>query len=77
MKVGVPKEILDQEYRVALTPAGVDALIRQGHEVYVENNAGLESGITNQAFEKAGAKILNTPHEVFDATELILKVKQP
>lgn len=77
MKIGVPKEILDQEYRVALTPAGVDALVTQKHEVFVEENAGLDSGITNEAFQDAGAKILHTPEEIFNKGELILKVKQP
>ena len=77
MKIGVPKEILDQECRVALTPAGVYALVNQGHEVYVENNAGVESGISNNDYTGAGAKILKTPVEVFDTTDLILKVKQP
>lgn len=77
MKIGVPKEILDQEYRVALTPAGVYALTSLGHNVFVEHNAGYESGITNDAFKAAGAVILNSPKEVFESSELILKVKQP
>ena len=77
MKIGVPKEILDQEYRVALTPAGVYALVNLGHQVYVENNAGLESGITNQDYVNAGASILNNASEIFDTGDLILKVKQP
>lgn len=77
MKIGVPKEILDQEYRVALTPAGVFALVNQGHLVYIEKNAGLESGITNEDFVSAGAQILNSLPEVFSIADLILKVKQP
>lgn len=77
MKIGVPKEILDQEYRVALTPAGVYALLNAGHEVYIENNAGLESSISNEDYKAAGAKILNIASDVFDNSELILKVKQP
>ena len=77
MKIGVPKEILDQEYRVALTPAGVYALKTHGHEVFIENNAGLESSIKNEDFVAAGAKILNTTDDVFSTADLILKVKQP
>lgn len=77
MRIGVPKEILDHEYRVALTPAGVQALVERGHSVFIENNAGLGSGITNEDFTSAGAKILNTAKEVFDTAEMILKVKQP
>lgn len=77
MKIGVPKEILDQEYRVAITPAGVYALTSQGHEVYIENNAGLESSIVNEDYVKAGATILKSAQDVFNAGELILKVKQP
>lgn len=77
MKIGVPKEILDQECRVALTPAGVDALTSLGHKVYVEKDAGIESGITNEAFKGAGAVIVNSASDVFEEGELILKVKQP
>lgn len=77
MKIGVPKEILDQEYRVALTPAGVYALKELGHEVFIENNAGIESSITNDDFIQAGAKILPDAKSVFEKGELILKVKQP
>lgn len=77
MKIGVPKEILDQEYRIALSPAGVYALKTNGHEIFIENNAGLGSSITNDDFIKAGAKILSTPEEIFAISDLILKVKQP
>ena len=77
MKIGVPKEILDQEYRIAISPAGVYALKSLGHEIYIENNAGLGSSITNEDFISAGARILNTPEEIFGLCDLILKVKQP
>ena len=77
MKIGVPKEILDQECRVALTPAGVYALVNQNHDVYIEHNAGLESSISNDDYLSAGAKILKTPEDIFDVSDLILKVKQP
>lgn len=77
MKIGVPKEILDEEHRVALTPAGTYALVSQGHAVCIEHNAGLESSISNEDYIAAGAKILKNPEEVFDIADLILKVKQP
>ena len=77
MQIGVPKEILDQEYRVALTPAGVYALKETGHEIFVQHNAGIESSITNDDYIHAGAKILPDAKSVFDRAELILKVKQP
>lgn len=77
MKIGVPKEILDQEYRVALTPAGTYALTSCGHKVYIENNAGLQSSISNEDYVSAGATILKTAGEVFNLSDLILKVKQP
>lgn len=77
MKIGVPKEILDQEYRVALTPAGVHALIIQGHTVNIQSSAGLNSGISDNAYIKAGAEILKSLEDIFDASDLILKVKQP
>src|SRR3989338_5789615 len=77
MKICVPKEILDQEYRVALTPAGVYALVNQAHSVYIENNAGLESSITDEDYKSAGAQILPAARDVFNTADLILKVKQP
>lgn len=77
MKIGIPKEVLDQEYRVAITPAGVYALKSQAHHIFIEKNAGIESSIPDEKFIEAGAHILNTPEEVFDRSDLILKVKQP
>lgn len=77
MKIGIPKEVLDQEYRVAITPAGVHALKSQGHQVFVQENAGLESSITDNDYIAAGATILDKVEDVFDTSELILKVKQP
>lgn len=77
MKIGVPKEILDQEYRVALTPAGAYALCESGHTVYIESNAGLESGNPDKSYVDAGAKVLSTASEIFENSDLILKVKQP
>lgn len=77
MKVGIPKEIKNSENRVAITPAGVYELTNAGHEVYIETNAGLGSGFENLAYEAAGASILDTPNEIFETCNLILKVKEP
>ena len=77
MKIGVPKEIKPQENRVALIPAGVDAFVRAGHEVFIEENAGIGSGFSDEEYVKSGAKILKTPKEVFDVADMILKVKEP
>jgi alanine dehydrogenase len=77
MKIGVPKEILDSEYRVGLTPNSVAALYRTGHEVFIEQDAGVGSGFTNEHYLKAGAKITSTAKELFDISEMIVKVKQP
>jgi len=77
MKIGVPKEIKNNESRVALTPGGVQALLKNGHSVYVETNAGINSGFNDEAYQHAGAQILNTPKEVFDVADMIMKVKEP
>ncbi|WP_085506086.1 alanine dehydrogenase [Thalassobacillus devorans] len=76
MIIGVPKEIKNNENRVAITPAGVIAYKQAGHEVWVESTAGIGSGISDQAYEDAGAKIVSTPKEVWTA-EMVLKVKEP
>jgi alanine dehydrogenase len=77
MKVGVPTEVKPDEYRVALTPAGVRELSDAGHEVYVQRGAGEGSGIDDQAYAAQGAAILEDADEVFGAAELIVKVKEP
>ena len=77
MRIGCPKEIKAQECRVGLTPAGVDALVRAGHEVYIEENAGLASGFPNEEYVAQGAKILPTAKDVYDIAEMIVKVKEP
>jgi alanine dehydrogenase len=76
-KVGVPKEIKDNEYRVALTVAGTTALVRQGHEVLIEKDAGTGSGVSDDDYKSAGAKILPDAAAVFEKSDLILKVKEP
>ena len=77
MRIGCPKEIKAQECRVGLTPAGVDALVRAGHEVYIEENAGLASGFANEEYVAQGAWILSTAREIYDIAEMIVKVKEP
>lgn len=77
MLVGIPKEIKNNENRVAITPAGVAALVRAGHQVIIENEAGIGSGITNQDYITAGASILDSPQEVFGRADMIMKVKEP
>jgi alanine dehydrogenase len=77
MRVGVPSEVKTHEYRVAITPAGVNELTRYGHEVVVEAGAGLGSSITDDEFVAAGAKIASGHEDVWQQAELILKVKEP
>src|SRR5947199_8692371 len=77
MKVGVPTEVKNHEYRVAITPAGVHELTIRGHEVYVETAAGLGSSITDDEFRSAGAKVLETADDVWGTADLVLKVKEP
>jgi alanine dehydrogenase len=77
MDVGIPRELKDHEYRVAITPGGVLELADAGHRVVVEEGAGLGSSITDEEFRKAGAVVLETADEVWGAADLILKVKEP
>ncbi|HXH70329.1 MAG TPA: alanine dehydrogenase [Pyrinomonadaceae bacterium] len=77
MKIGLPKEIKDNEYRVGLTPAGVRAFTDAGHDVFVEKSAGEGSGFGNESYEKAGAKLLETADDVWGEGDMIVKVKEP
>ena len=77
MKIGIPKEIKNNEFRVAITPNGVKKLINKGHEVLVEKNAGIESNFSNKEYQKSGAEICKTPDEVYNNSDMILKVKEP
>ena len=77
MIVGVPKEIKEQEYRVALLPSGAYQLIRRGHAVLVERGAGVGAGYPDAEYESAGAKLLDVHAEVFAQADLIIKVKEP
>lgn len=77
MRIGCPKEIKAQEGRVGLTPAGADSLIRAGHVVYMEKNAGISSGFTDEEYLAVGANILPAVKDVYDISEMIIKVKEP
>ncbi|HSI88005.1 MAG TPA: alanine dehydrogenase [Pyrinomonadaceae bacterium] len=77
MKIGLPKEIKDNEYRVGLTPAGVNALVNAGHTLYVQKSAGEGSGFTDDQYVSAGAKILDTADDVWGEGDMIVKVKEP
>ena len=77
MKVGIPREVKNHEYRVAITPAGVHELVLHGHEVFVEKDAGVGSSILDEDYVAAGATILATADDVWGTGDLILKVKEP
>jgi alanine dehydrogenase len=77
MRIGVPKEIKNNENRVAITPAGVVALVKFGHEVFVEKEAGAGSGFTNESYLAAGAVVVESASDVWQEAEMILKVKEP
>ena len=77
MIIGVPKEIKNNEYRVGLNTASVSALALQGHEIYIENGAGLGSGYSDEDYITAGATILKRAAEIYKTAEMIVKVKEP
>lgn len=77
MIVGVPKEIKDHEYRVALTPPGAARLVAEGHRVLVQVNAGTASGFSDVQYQRAGAELVRAPDEIFAASDLVVKVKEP
>lgn len=77
MIIGIPKEIKNNENRVALTPAGVAEFKKHGHEVYVQATAGENSGFSDKAYAEAGAKLLPTIEDVYSIAEMIIKVKEP
>jgi alanine dehydrogenase len=77
VKVGVPKEVKNHEYRVAITPIGVHELVAHGHEVYIQQDAGVGSSIGDDEFVAAGARILPTADDVWGTADLVLKVKEP
>jgi alanine dehydrogenase len=77
MRIGVPKEIKTLEFRVAATPGIVHRLVHEGHEVFVETGAGAGVGLSDAAYAEAGAKVLGDADQVFEAADLIVKVKEP
>ena len=77
MRISVPTEVKNNEYRVALTPAGVHDLVASGHEVFVQRGAGLGSSMPDAEYEAAGAALLDDPADVWSRAELLLKVKEP
>jgi alanine dehydrogenase len=77
MRIGLPKEIKNHEYRVGLTPAGVRELVSHGHEVVVQTAAGAEIGLSDDAYKAAGAVVVDTAQEVFARAEMVIKVKEP
>ncbi len=77
MIIGVPKEIKESEHRVGMTPSGVQTLIQNGHDVYVQNSAGQGSGHSDEDYSNVGAKLLETIEDVYETAEMIIKVKEP
>ncbi len=77
MNIGVPKERRPFEYRVGMTPSGVQMLVQQGHTCYIEHDAGLGAGFSDKEYEQAGGRIVYSPHEVFGRADLLLKVARP
>ena len=77
MIIGVPKEIKNNENRVALTPAGAKELIKRGHQVYVQQTAGIGSGFSDEDYIAAGAHILPSIEATYQIAEMIMKVKEP
>jgi alanine dehydrogenase len=77
MNIGVPREIKNNEFRVAITPSGVREFIKHGHAVFIETNAGVGSAISDDDYRKVGATIVSTADEIWNNSELVLKVKEP
>ena len=77
MIIGIPKEIKNNENRVALTPAGAKELVKRGHTVYIQHTAGENSGFPDSAYVEAGAQILPSISDVYQTAEMIVKVKEP
>src|SRR2546430_8410312 len=77
MRIGVPKEIKTQEFRVAMPPSGVATLVARGHTVLIEQNAGVGSSLPDEAYVRAGARILPNKEEVWGQSDLVVKVKEP
>jgi len=77
MIIGAPKEIKDNEYRVGILPSGVEALRRAGHKILIQRDVGMGVGISDEEYIKAGAETRETPKEIFDEAEMVIKIKEP
>ena len=77
MKIGIPKEIISQEYRVTINPETAKMLLQSHHELYVQSGAGQDSGYNDDDYSSFGCTIVDSASEVFDKSELIVKVKEP
>lgn len=77
MLIGIPKEIKNNEYRIGMTPAGVRELVAHGHQVIVQRDGGTAIGLLNEQYEAAGARLIDTPEEIFATADMIIKVKEP
>ena len=77
MRIGVPKEIKSQENRIGLTPESVKSLISNGHKILIEKNGGLGSGFYDEQYKSAGATIVDKAEDIFNDSEIIVKVKDP
>ena len=77
MIIGIPKEVKNKENRVGVVPGGVEVLVKAGHQVNIEKDAGLGAGITNEKYEAAGAKIIDSADELWASADMVMKVKEP
>ena len=77
MIIGVPKEIKNNENRVGMTPSGVAEVVKQGHQVYIQHTAGINSGFPDEAYLSVGAQVLPTIEDVYATADMIVKVKEP
>jgi alanine dehydrogenase len=77
MIIGVPREVKSDEYRIAMLPVGAQLLVQDGHTVLIEKDAGLGTGFTNSDYERAGAEIVSSPAELYERSEMVVKVKEP
>ena len=77
MIIGIPKEIKNNENRVSIIPFGVEDLSKSGHQIIIQSQAGIGSGFTDDVYKQAGGKIVDTPDEIFQKSDIIIKVKEP
>ncbi|MGN6506156.1 MAG: alanine dehydrogenase, partial [Tepidisphaeraceae bacterium] len=77
MRIGIPKEIKSDEYRVGIMPVGADTLVKAGHEVWIEAGAGMGSGFADEDYAAAGARLVGSAREIFDSCDMVMKVKEP